>query len=254
MNTVPDLDSQSLAEPPTRDARFVVRDRWQDCVNLPDGHPKKTIEFLHRQMNEEIDALECSSRSICDFPDAPWEIRMFLARQCSDEARHALLFRDLFVRRGGVLGEYPVMNFQYRIICGVDSLVARLAVQNRTFEAEGIDAIQFGIGEARARGDEELAALFEGQFADEIQHVRVANEFIQRSVKQEPRLALRIATALSIAHRIFGQVFGEAGSAVFKYSPSEQGRLEAGFAPDEVDVAMRLAQERRQSGQRATTS
>ena len=245
---------QSLAEPPMRDDRFVVRDRWQDCVNLPDGHEQKTLEFLHRQMNEEVDALECSARSICDFPEAPWEIRMFLARQCSDEARHALMFRTLFLRRGGVLGEFPVMNFQYRIICGIDSLVARLAVQNRTFEAEGIDAIQFGIGEARERGDEELAQFFEGQFADEIQHVRVANEFIQQSVKQEPRLALRVAAALSAAYRVFGQVFGETGSAVIKYLPSAQGRLEAGFAPEEVDVAVRLAEKRREPGKPAKTT
>ena len=232
-----------------RDDRFVVRDRWRDCVNLPQEHEQKILEFMHRQMNEEVDALECSSRSICDFPEAPWEIRMFLARQCSDEARHALMFRTLFLRRGGVMGEFPVLNFQYRIICGIDSLVARLAVQNRTFEAEGIDAIQFGIGEARARGDEELAELFDGQFADEIQQVRVANDFIQQSVQREPRLALRIAAALSAAHGVFEQVFGEAGTAVFKYSPSEQGRLEAGFAQEEVDVAVRLAAQRRQPGQ-----
>lgn len=249
MNDGTAADSASLADPPMRDDRFVVRDRWQDCINLPEGHEQKTLEFLHRQMNEEVDALECSSRSICDFPEAPWEIRMFLARQCSDEARHALMFRALFLSRGGVLGEFPVMNFQYRIICGIDSLVGRLAVQNRTFEAEGIDAIQFGIGEARARGDEELAQLFEGQFADEIQHVRVANDFIQQSIQKEPRLALRIAAALSAAHSLFMQVFGEAGTAVFKYSPSEQGRLEAGFAQEEVDVAVRLAAQRRQPDQ-----
>jgi uncharacterized ferritin-like protein (DUF455 family) len=253
LNSASNPAPQFMAEPPMRDDRFVVRDRWQDCVNLPEGHQQKTLEFLHRQMNEEVDALECSARSICDFREAPWEIRMFLARQCSDEARHALMFRRLYLRRGGVLGEFPVMNFQYRIICGIDSLVARLAVQNRTFEAEGIDAIQYGIGEARKRGDEELAQLFEGQFADEIQHVRVANEFIQQSVKQEPRLALRVAAALYAAHQVFGQVFGEAGSAVFKYLPSEQGRLEAGFAPEEVDVAVRLAERRREPGKPAKT-
>ena len=246
--------AQCLADAPARDDRFTVLDRWQDCVNLPEGHAQKTLEFLHRQMNEEVDALECSSRSMCDFPEAPWEIRMFLARQCSDEARHAMMFRDLFLRRGGVLGEFPVLNFQYRIICGIDSLVARLAVQNRTFEAEGIDAIHFGIGEAHARGDVELAQLFEGQFADEIQHVRVANEFIQQSVRREPRLALRIAVALSAAYGFWVQVFGEAGSAVAKYSPSEQGRLEAGFAPEEIDVVVRLSEQRRPPADRPKTA
>lgn len=243
-----------LADPPLRDERFVVRDRWEDCVNLPDGHPQKVLEFLHRQMNEEVDALECSARSLVDFPDAPWEMRLFLARQCSDEARHAKLFGDLFVARGGAIGQFPVMNFQYRIICGIDSLVGRLAVQNRTFEAEGIDAIEFGIREARARSDEALAALFEGQFADEIQHVRIANEYIQESIRREPRLALRVASALSSALRLFQQVFGSTGTAVEKYAPSSTGRLEAGFAPEEVDVAMRLAEQRRQAATAAAST
>ena len=50
---------------------------------------------------------------------------MFLARQCADEARHALVFSKLFQERGGKLGEYPVMNFQYRIICKIPTLVGR---------------------------------------------------------------------------------------------------------------------------------
>jgi uncharacterized ferritin-like protein (DUF455 family) len=242
-----------LAEAPLRDARFVVRDRWEDCVNLPEGHPQKALEFLHRQMNEEIDALECSARSLCDFGDTSWEMRMFLARQCSDEARHAWLFRDLFLRRGGHLGEFPVMNFQYRIICGFDSLVARLAVQNRTFEAEGIDAIDSAIGAARANDDEELAALFDGQFADEIQHVRIANEYIQDSIRREPRLVMRIGAALGRATEVFRQVFGDQGTAVDKYLPSQEGRREAGFTPEEIEVALRIAEGRRQSVRAART-
>ena len=237
---------------PARDPRFVVRERWRDCANLPDGDPRKTIEFLHRQMNEEVDALECSARSICDFPDAPWKMRLFLARQCSDEARHALLFRDLYVKRGGVLGQFPVMNFQYRIICAVDSLVARLAVQNRTFEAEGIDAIEFGIEKARSDGDEELADLFEAQLADEIQHVRVANDYIRASVAEQPRLLLRIGAALSSAADIFSEVFGEEGAAVDKYLPSRGPRLEAGFSEQEVECAIQLAQSRHSQIQGST--
>ena len=229
-------------ETPARDARFDVRGRWDECANLPDDHPQKTQEFLHRQMNEEVDALECSARSLCDFPEAPWAMRMFLARQCSDEARHAEMFRRLFVGRGGVIGQYPVLNFQYAIICAVDSLVARLAVQNRTFEAEGIDAIHFGITAARRRGDEELALMFEAQFADEIQHVRIANEYIRESVGREPRLAMRIAAALVAAVQKFERVFGKAGTDVDKYLPSEEGRLEAGFGAGEVEAAVQLAE------------
>jgi uncharacterized ferritin-like protein (DUF455 family) len=248
MNAPNNLKSFSCS--PARDRRFTVVDTWRECANFPDGDPRKVLEFMHRQMNEEMDASECSARAIVDFPDAPWEVRMFLARQCADEARHALIFSKLFEKRGGKLGEYPIMNFQYRIICGIESLAGRLAVQNRTFEAEGIDAIGFGIDDARNQGDEELASFFDGQFADEIMHVRCANEFLREMIEKEPRLALQVASALTQATRAFAEVFGDDGTAVVKYTISEEGRLEAGFRPDEVALSNRLAEQRRG---RATT-
>jgi uncharacterized ferritin-like protein (DUF455 family) len=225
-------------------------DTWQECANFPNGDPRKVLEFMHRQMNEEMDAAECSARSLTDFPNAPWELRMFLARQCADEARHALIFSKLFQKRGGNLGDFPIMNFQYRIICNIQDLAGRLVVQNRTFEAEGIDAIGFGIDEARSQGDTDLADFFDAQFADEIMHVRCANEFLQEMIAKEPRLALKIACALTEATRAFAKVFGREGMAVAKYTISEQGRLEAGFRPEEVAISNRLAQQRRE---RATT-
>ena len=149
-----------LAPGPARDPRFVVKDRWAECMNFPADDPRRAVEFLHRQMNEEVDSLEASARNLTDFPDADWQVRLWLARQCSDEARHARMFRDLLERRGGRVGEYPVLNFQYRIITRSDSLVGRLAVQNRSFEAGGIDAIAFGIDDARRQGDDELFYKF----------------------------------------------------------------------------------------------
>src|SRR5262249_49983802 len=143
----PPFDPSFFAQGPARDTRFTVVDQWIDCVNLPDGHPQKEIEFLHRQMNEEINGLETAARSVADFPDAAWDVRMSMARQCSDEARHILMFRRLCEQRGARVGQFPVMNFQYRIITKIDNLVGRLAVQNRSFEAEGVDAIEPAIEE-----------------------------------------------------------------------------------------------------------
>jgi uncharacterized ferritin-like protein (DUF455 family) len=245
-----DASNDAKLDSPARDARFTVVDTWKECANFPDGDPRRILEFMHRQMNEEMDATECSARTITDFPDAPWELRMFLARQCADEARHALTFKNLFEKRGGKLGEYPILNFQYRIICKIDDLAGRLAVQNRTFEAEGIDAIGFGIDDARKQGDEELAEFFDIQFADEIMHVRCANEFLHEMLAKEPRLTLKVGTALREATRKFTDVFGSDATAVTKYTISEQGRLEAGFRPEEVELSNRLAEQRRD---RATT-
>ena len=142
---------------PARDARFVVKERWVDCENFPGDHPLHKGQFFHRQMNEEVDSLEASAQALVDFPEAVWALRMQLARQCADEARHALAYRAHVERRGGHVGQFPVLNFQYRIITARDDLISRLVIQNRSFEAGGLDAIAYGVDEARKIGDHELA-------------------------------------------------------------------------------------------------
>lgn len=241
------LDPQLFGEEPARDERFQVVERWVDCRNLPEDHPEKEREFFHRQLNEEINGLENSARCLTDFPDTDWELRMCIARQCSDEARHIDMFRDMLEARGGHLGEYPVMNFQYTIINRIDTLIGRLAVQNRSFEAEGIDAIQFGIEEARAKGQDDIVAFFEAQLADEIMHVRYSNEWIRRLVKENPRRLLDMATALTNSAKAFRMVMGTDGMAV-RYGVDAAVREEAGFAPDEVQAAVQHANAARDLG------
>jgi len=239
------IEAPLFGEGPVRDERFSVKERWSECANFPEGHPLKDVEFFHRQMNEEMNGMENAAQSLADFPDADWNVRMCIARQCSDEARHVLMFQRIFESRGGKVGEYPVLNFQYRIIANLTSLVDRLSVQNRSFEAGGIDAVSFGIEEARKKGDFEVAELFEMQQADEITHVRFANEYVRDCIRTDPRTALRVARALTRASQAFMQVMGNEAVANVRYLVDERGRLEAGFDPQEVQVATSQASNRR---------
>jgi uncharacterized ferritin-like protein (DUF455 family) len=240
-------DSKLFGKAPARDGRFCEKSHWVDCKNFPEGHPQKPLEFFHRQMNEELNGVENAAQSLADFPDAEWNVRMCIARQCSDEARHVQMFRRIFESRGGKIGEYPVLNFQYRIIANLGEIVSRLAVQNRSFEASGIDAVSFAIDDARKNGDWELVELFEMQQADEITHVRFANEYIRDCIRKNPRAALQVARALTRATTAFMQVMGMEGTEKVEYLVDERGRLEAGFEPEEVRVAFTLASNRRAS-------
>jgi uncharacterized ferritin-like protein (DUF455 family) len=232
------LDPALFAENPARDSRFVVKDRWSEMFNTPGGHPLHEVEFTHRQMNEEMNGLECSARALSDFPDAEWDIRMRLARQCADEARHVRMFRRLLHRLGGHVGQFPVMNFQYRIITKASSLIGRLTIQNRTFEAGGLDAVSAVVEQMRARGDEELTLFFDSQLADEILHVRYANEYIRRRIREDPRMLLRMGSAMTEAAKAFKQVMGSEGTDGVTYAVDRQARLEAGFTAEEVTMAM----------------
>jgi uncharacterized ferritin-like protein (DUF455 family) len=241
----PRLDPACFAEAAARDERFTVVDIWADCVNLPDGHAEKEMEFFHRQMNEEAAVLENAARSLYEFPDTDWELRMWLARQAADEARHAENYRRLFVKRGGRIGQYPVLSFQYRILGRVHTLIGRLAVQNRTFEADGLDAVTHAITEARAAGDHELAAMYDAQQADEIVHIRFANDWIKLEVARNPRALMAMGQALALAARGFQQTFDRDGSRVSKYGVAEDLRSQAGFSAEEIEGAVAMTERRR---------
>jgi uncharacterized ferritin-like protein (DUF455 family) len=234
-----DLDPELFGEGPARDARFAVADIHAELANFPVDDPRATVEFLHRQMNEEVDGLEISARNLADFPSAPWALRMAMARQCSDEARHVAMFRRCFEARGGRVGQYPVLNFQYRIIARIESLIGRLAVQNRSFEAAGIDAIQQEIlARSRSSGEADLLELFDSQLADEVQHVRYANVWIPRLKELEgARALLDLARAVSIANRALRVVAGEAAT---QFPVAGEIRREAGFSDDEIEAARLL--------------
>ena len=243
VSELPPQSEHSQRGSAARESHVKVVDRWTECANFPRDHPERLIEFLHRQMNEEANVLENAASSLVDFPEENWSIRKSLARQCADEARHTLIYKRLFEKRGGRVGQYPVLNFQYKTIRKIDSLIGRLAVENRTFEADGLDAATFGEAEARATGDVELAELMDFQQADEILHVGFANEWIGRQVRQDPGNVMKIARAVSHADRAFRQVF--AGGRGVRYPIAEAERLAAGFKPAEIEVAKKLSKERR---------
>jgi len=233
------LDPTLFGEEPARDGRFAVRDVWAEMTNFSPDDPEAIGEFLHRQMNEEVNGLEISARNLADFRDADWGLRMEMARQCWDEARHVEMFRRCFEARGVRVGQYPVLNFQFRIMTRIDSLLGRLAVQNRSFEAAGIDAIQSAIVESSARaGQSDLAELYEAQLADEVQHVRYANVWMDRlKRKHGARALLELARAVSAANRALAAVAGDAAMAF----PIDEGlRREAGFTEEEIEAARAL--------------
>lgn len=238
MSAAAPLDPEAFGPPPARDARFTVRDRWAEMENYPAEDPRHQLEFLHRQMNEEVNSLEISARNLTDFADADWELRLEMARQCWDEARHVVMFRKLYEARGGRVGQFPVLNFQYRIITRLGTLVGRLAVQNRSFEAAGIDAIHDGIGEARASGQPDFAQLLEAQLADEMQHVRYANEWVRRMVERGgPRATFELVQSVARADLAMREV---AGDAITVYPVADELRREAGFSEDEIETVRRV--------------
>jgi hypothetical protein len=186
----------TLRKDPAREPCFKVVDTDAEMAAWPGFSPESKRERLHRHMNNETGSLEIAAQCLVDFPDAPWELRMQLARQVWDESRHVEALYRRLKELGGYKGEFPVANFEWTVTCSLDSMVGRLTLQNRTFEAGTMDLMATLPGKWREAGDAETADLLDAIAADEIQHVRFANQWIRRLTAENKRLLFKVAHAV----------------------------------------------------------
>jgi hypothetical protein len=55
---------------------------------------------MHGIFCGEVQAMKAAGRTLFDFPDAPWEFQLDMARQVWDESRHAEIFEGLLAYMG----------------------------------------------------------------------------------------------------------------------------------------------------------
>ena len=186
-----------LRDSPAREACFKIVTDQTGMAKFPEGSLDFRRENLHGDMNEEVQSLEIAAQTIVDFPETTWEMKMELARQCWDETRHARLFLRRLRELGGHKGQYPIINQEWGVICMLDSLSGRLAVQNRVFEAGSLDVFKEGAEIFAQWGDPETAAILEGVLADEISHIRFANNWLKSLKNTDPKALLKAVAAMS---------------------------------------------------------
>jgi uncharacterized ferritin-like protein (DUF455 family) len=173
---------------------------------------------------------------------------MELARQCWDEARHVELYYRRLKELGGWKGMYPIANLDWSVVAMLDSLPARLAVQHRTFEAGALDIGTAAVPMLREMGEHASAEMVDAIEADELQHVRFANEWLRRLTDAQPRAVMEVAAAVAWLRKV---VDATGLDPLKNISTSDETRQMAGFSQAEVTQVARL--ERETLGTSATT-
>jgi uncharacterized ferritin-like protein (DUF455 family) len=198
MSQIPhfELGGLTLRQDPARDACFTIVRRESEMHEHEGTGPRAVRELVHRHMSNEVTSLDIAAQMLAEFPDAPWGLRLELARQCWDESRHVTVLHRRLRELGGRKGESPISTFEWNVTCAIDNVPGRLAIQNRTFEAGAMDVVGGLIRGVRGAGDEGTAAVLEGILADEVQHVRFANRWIRRLAKDDPRVLLQVVRAV----------------------------------------------------------
>jgi uncharacterized ferritin-like protein (DUF455 family) len=240
----------TLCDDPARERCFHVAQLDSEMQKFEDGMSEDARrEKLHRHMNNEMGALEIAAQCLADFPDSPWELRMQLARQAFDESRHVHALHQRLRQLGGFKGEFPIGNFEWAVTNMCDTLAARLAIQNRTFEAGQMDLLGALRQIWRSVGDERTAEVLEHILVDEINHVRFANQWIRKLIQADRRLLLKVASAVRFLADTNSQLAGDSGGGSGESTDQQhtkiginvEDRREADFSDDEINEILRQA-------------
>ena len=210
-NDIEVVRGATMRRGPARESCFTVVQLHKELHDYEDMSDVSRRQRLHRHMHNEMQTLEIAAQGLADFPEVPWELRMQIARQCWDEVRHTQLLYDRLRELGGHKGEFPVMHFEWGVTLLLDSIAARLAVQNRTFEAGEMDLLRQQEQMWSEAGDPKTASLMDTLLADEVQHVRFANRWLKQMSRENPRTLLQVATGVQRLRQVTESLAPEPG-------------------------------------------
>jgi uncharacterized ferritin-like protein (DUF455 family) len=210
--------------------------------------PDAARALMHGIFVGEIQALEGAGRTCWDFEtgkgpeDAPFELKLDMARQCWDEARHCEISIKLSGWMGTELGEYSESTFLYEAACNPDP-VLRLTGVNRALEGLAIDVFNTMKEFGEISGDPVLEFCEDWMLADEVTHVKMGSDWLRRLTATDPDRRDRALEFQKIVDKLFslGGFRGEDDDSPVRLA--RRFRELAGFSGDEVDELAEISRE-----------
>lgn len=250
-----------------RDARFhriTTAERFADERVNGAGEERRmdpasndVADRARRQMHGifvgEIQALEGAGRTCWDFDvaatngkpgaqEVPFELKLDMARQCWDEARHVEISIKLSEHMGTEIGEFAEQTLLYQAACNTDP-VLRLTGVNRALEGLAIDVFNTMREFGRGTQDPVLEFCEDWMLADEVTHVKMGSDWLRKLTAEDPE---RQKQALDFQRTVdklfsFGGFRGEDDESPIHLA--RRFRQLAGFSEDEITELVDVAAE-----------
>ena len=212
--------------------------------DAPDG----ARQLMHSIFVGEIQALEGAGRTCYDFEvgsakeEVPFELKLDMARQCWDEARHCEISIKLGEHMGTYIGEFAEQVLLFEAACNADP-VLRLTGVNRALEGLAIDVFNTMRDYGNGTDDPVLYFCEDWMLADEVTHVKMGSDWLRRITANDPE---RQKQALDFQRTVdklfsFGGFRGEDDDSPVHLA--RQFRALAGFSDDEIKELVDVAAE-----------
>jgi uncharacterized ferritin-like protein (DUF455 family) len=210
--------------------------------------PDAARQLMHGIFVGEIQALEGAGRTCYDFDtgkgddEAPFELKLDMARQCWDEARHCEISVKLNEHMGSDIGQFAEQTLLFEAACNADP-VLRLTGVNRALEGLAIDVFNTMRDFGSMTDDPVLYFCEDWMLADEVTHVKMGSDWLRRLTvnnKERQQQALDFQRTVDKLFS-FGGLRGESEDSPVHLA--RKFRRLAGFSEDEITDLVDIAAE-----------
>ena len=141
---------------------------------------------FHQLLYGEVETTDRMGKMLAEFPELPWEMRLELAHQMWDEARHIeIVAKAVEDELGGQLGYGPWPLTWWWMQNDPDPL-KRITVTNSWAEANLMHTLREWRARAEERGHHRIAELCDYLQADELTHVKLATNWLRHFTDADP--------------------------------------------------------------------
>ncbi len=193
---------------------------------------------FHQLLYGEVETTDRMGKMIAEFPDLPWEMRMDLANQMWDEARHIeIVAKACEEELGAKLGYGPWPLAWWWMQNETDPL-RRITVTNSWSEANLMHTLREWRIHAEERGYTRLAELCDYLQADELNHVKLATRWIRDLTEDDPDKRADLVewgkAAVRKIEGFYGNAYGAAGEQAEPHFAFLRGNAELAGRPTNI--------------------
>ena len=219
--------------------------------------------LMHGIFVGEIQALEGAGRTCHDFDTSagtaasaagsatdtvPFALKMDMARQAWDEARHVEISVMLSDWMGTEIGQFAENTVLFEAACSSDP-VLRLAGVNRALEGLAIDVFTTMKEFGDLAGDPYLEFCEDWMLADEVTHVKMGSDWLRKVTENDPERRKKALEFQSVVDKLFSYGGTRSDSEESPIGLARRFRELAGFTDNEVeeiaDVSLAALNERK---------
>jgi uncharacterized ferritin-like protein (DUF455 family) len=214
--------------------------------------------LMHGIFVGEIQALEGAGRTCHDFEAAsttsrsvdtvPFALKLDMARQAWDEARHVEISVMLSEWMGTEIGQFAENSVLFEAACSTDP-VLRLAGVNRALEGLAIDVFTTMKEFGDLAGDPYLEFCEDWMLADEVTHVKMGSDWLRKVTENDPERRAKALEFQRIVDKLFSYGGTRSDSEESAIGLARRFRELAGFTDAEVediaDVSLAALNERK---------